>query len=453
MNITFTKRNGHGHLLLLMAGWGMDYNPFAELDVPGYDIAITWDYRDENLDRKCLEGYREIVLIAWSMGVMEADRILSGLQLPLTLTVAVNGTLNPVSDTDGIPVNVFKGTLDTLSADSLKRFNKRMCGNRDSLALFESKAPERDIENLKEELMILGERATEPHKSLRWDLVVIGTRDLIFPAAAQRHAWTGREIMEIDAPHLPDFRTIINDLIIDKGRVAHCFHETRNSYDTDASIQDNVARNLNEMLLNATGHRDFENVVEIGPGGGQLTHRLLDSFRISQLELWDIAPISIICDKDVRCQVITDDAEARLFEIHSDSIDLVASASTLQWFNSVPAAIKNITRILRPGGLAAIALYTCGTFKTLSELTGSHLRYVTPDSLKTHLHAYCKIIELKTETFTQCFASTRDLLSHIKATGVNGTRKVNPGTIKHLIENNSIRTLEYTCTFIIFEKI
>ncbi len=452
MNITFTKRKGYDRLLLLMAGWGMDFNPFTDLDAPGYDIAVACDYRDEDFDPACLNGYREIALIAWSMGVMEADRILSGTELPLTLTVAVNGTLSPVSDTDGIPVNVFKGTLDTMSPANLQRFNKRMCGSRERLALFESKKPERDIENLIDELRILGERAIAPRKHLRWDRAVIGNRDLIFPAQAQRNAWSNIDIIDTDEPHLPDFQAIIDSLLIDKDRVANCFNDTRSSYNTDATVQDSVAASLNRKLQQATARRVFERVMEIGAGGGQLTHRFLESFSPSYLELWDIAPLSTVCS-DVVCKEITDDAEARLFATESESFDLVISASTLQWFNSVPGALKNIERILRPGGLAAISLYTSGTFKNISELTGSTLRYYSPDYLKGQIPANCIIKEWTTQTFTQSFDSTRKLLAHIKSTGVNGTRKVNPGIIRHLIEDNSVRNLEYNSTFIIFEKI
>lgn len=452
MNITFTKKEGCSRLLLLMAGWGMDFRPFTNLAAHGYDIAITWDYTREDFDPSTLKGFREIVLIAWSMGVMEADRILSKTQLPLTLTAAVNGTLSPVSDTEGIPVEVFKGTLHTMSVPNLQRFNKRMCGNRELLAAFESNAPRRDIDNLIEELRILGERASVPSKALRWDVAIIGKRDLIFPAPAQKEAWKDTDIIEIDQPHLPDFQCLIDMLLVDKERVAHCFNDTRNSYDSDATVQDSVAELLSKMLLKATERRNFEKVIEIGPGGGQLTHRLSESLSINTLQLWDIAPVSVQCKDGIDCIYITDDAEARLAETPDYSADLIVSASTMQWFNSVPAALKNIERILKPDGIAAIALYTAGTFDNLSSLTGSALRYCKPEILRNQLPENCEIKEWSTETFVRSFDSTRDLLAHIKSTGVNATRKVNHAILRQMIKENSLLTLEYCCTFIILEK-
>ena len=67
--------NCHGdtpqkRLILLFAGWSMSARPFAGLTMPGYDIAVAWDYRDMSAPwLKTISDYEEIVLVAWSFGV------------------------------------------------------------------------------------------------------------------------------------------------------------------------------------------------------------------------------------------------------------------------------------------------------------------------------------------------------------------------------------------------
>ena len=66
MKSKFIVRNDSSRLLLIFAGWGMDWRPFASLSRPGYDILVIWDYRDLLFDWKPLFRYDEICLIASS---------------------------------------------------------------------------------------------------------------------------------------------------------------------------------------------------------------------------------------------------------------------------------------------------------------------------------------------------------------------------------------------------
>ncbi|MDE6192119.1 MAG: DUF452 family protein, partial [Muribaculum sp.] len=50
MKQEFTVKQGNTKLILIFAGWGMDSNPFREIRLDGYDIAVVWDYRDMQLD-------------------------------------------------------------------------------------------------------------------------------------------------------------------------------------------------------------------------------------------------------------------------------------------------------------------------------------------------------------------------------------------------------------------
>ncbi|MDE6832314.1 MAG: DUF452 family protein, partial [Muribaculaceae bacterium] len=372
------QSNNSGRLLLIFAGWGMDPNPFRHLRADGYDIAVVWDYTDPTfLDADNLKSYSEIVVIAWSMGVFAAGQLLQSLRLPITLSIAVNGTPTPVSDSAGIPVAIFEATLSGLTPDSLERFNRRMCGSASAARSFAEVRPARDIESLRQELQAIGDRASEATPTpYHWDIAVIGQRDMIFPPAAQRAAWQGHDTIELDAPHLPGFQHIIDHLLIKKDRVAHSFESSRDGYEADAGYQHSVADLLVYKLLSVTDKRHFSTAIEIGAGSGRLTAAYCNALTFDRLELWDIAPAENACLNGLPTAIsITDDAEVRLKTLPDDSVDLIISASTLQWFNSPANGVRQIERVLRPGGLAAIALYVDGTYESFSLEIGATQRY------------------------------------------------------------------------------
>ncbi|MDE6449870.1 MAG: methyltransferase domain-containing protein, partial [Muribaculaceae bacterium] len=149
---------------------------------------------------------------------------------------------------------------------------------------------------------------------------------------------------------------------------------------------------------------------------------------------------------------IADDAEARLFEVADNSIDLIVSASTIQWFNSPCSAIRQIERALTKGGIAAITLYTTGTYESLAKATGVSINYVSPDRIKHSLSSNCEIIYLNTDNRTAKFESTRQLIEHMRLTGVNAAGSTPTATLRKILNDNTLSQLEYNSTTIIFQK-
>ena len=123
MERRFISHKSNSRLILIFMGWGMDATPVASLAKPGYDILVVSDYTGFGCaDMACLEKtaekYGEIVVIAWSFGVRIAAEFLRQAKgkLPITRTVAVNGTTTHIDDTRGIPVTIFNGTLNSADA-------------------------------------------------------------------------------------------------------------------------------------------------------------------------------------------------------------------------------------------------------------------------------------------------------------------------------------------------
>lgn len=197
-------------LLLFFAGWSARPELFTRLKAEeGTDVMVCFDYRDTDFGED-LSRYNEIHLIAWSMGVRMAE-LAVGWQYSFASATAINGTPCPIDDSYGIPEKIFRGTLDNLTTDGLRRFNRRMCGNREILSQYEASAT-RPLNEVKDELQhiydLCHKQATRKPgneaSSIAWTRAIIGSDDYIFPTANQRNYWHGRcPLTEIIAPHYP----------------------------------------------------------------------------------------------------------------------------------------------------------------------------------------------------------------------------------------------------------
>ena len=214
MNIDFLRRSGSPTLELFFAGWGMDSRPFAwAADSPhtaDCDFAVCYDYTDIQLDKvnqanAQLHGYSKVRVRAWSLGVYAASLVLPDMGCAISTAVAINGTLWPVDDELGIPHAVYDATAANLTAESLERFNRRMCGAH--RAVFEQRRPLRTVDSLRAELLHIRECAADRTRPqfTGWTQAVLSSRDKIFPIANMRRAWSATPQLELDEPHyMPD---------------------------------------------------------------------------------------------------------------------------------------------------------------------------------------------------------------------------------------------------------
>ncbi len=241
-------------LIVFFAGWAMDAKPFSKLRHNNYDIAVIYDYNTftfnnytkyngnnyiqyDSTDRftQLLNNYTDIYIVAWSMGVWVASYCFNNLfnkqsvkgenilddvyTKKIRRSVAINGTLCPISNTWGIPGDIFQGTIDNLP-NGLDKFNLRMCGSKSLYLKYKENAPNRNAESIKNELISLRDNYSFCN-NLRWDKAIISTKDNIFPPKNLSNFWEdykmGTEnktcplqvnnftIEYIDQPHFPFF--------------------------------------------------------------------------------------------------------------------------------------------------------------------------------------------------------------------------------------------------------
>ncbi|MDE7408377.1 MAG: DUF452 family protein, partial [Muribaculaceae bacterium] len=397
MEYKFTVNDGNTRLLLIFAGWGMDHHPFESLQCQGYDIAVVWDYRNTFMSTDAFSRYEEVAVVAWSMGVWGASQWVPECGLPVTLTLAINGSMSPVSDTCGIPVAVYDGTMNGLNERSLYKFYRRMCGSNDAMQRFSQSMPQRDIPGLIAELQYI--KASGPAiDNMRCYKALISTADAIFPANNLLTAWHDKtETIVINAPHMPNWQNIIDKYIKNKHLVARKFRNAID-YDRNADVQRRIAEHLWQLWQKHMHSRTPESLIEVGCGSGMLTKLYYDKLKPSHMELWDLATSGNLPIPVKEC-----DAETAIMSVPTDSVDVVASSSTVQWFNSLPRFMQQLARVLRPGGLAVISTYGNKTFRELAAAGAPCLPYMSTEAIRTAVPDEFEILELHDGVITNIF--------------------------------------------------
>lgn len=193
MKTRFISQADNSTLLLYFTGWGNTDEVVRHLSLPdGWDYFSAYDYR--RLDPQELpdfKAYEQVYLVAWSMGVWAADHLSPHLP-KITKSLAINGTPLPMHNRYGIPDLIFKGTLEGLDDENRARFNRRMCGGKQLLAVFNSFAA-RSTEDLREELLgvyhQVNDLPDDTPPRLKWSEAMISEKDLIVPSQNQLAYW------------------------------------------------------------------------------------------------------------------------------------------------------------------------------------------------------------------------------------------------------------------------
>ncbi len=450
MKYALVSRRHSRRLIILFAGWGMDEHPFAELSLPGYDIAVLWDYTDENIDSPFWDGYAEICVLAWSYGVYFAARFISGHpELPLTARVAVNGTMHPVHENFGIPPALYNATLGAISDAAVKKFYRRMCGGASAFESFSSKMPQRSVESLSGELAAIGAKYTsEGAPRCEWDKAFVYASDLIFPPGAQKSAWQGSaEIIECKGAHLPDFQWLLSHVFILKDGVTDAFTRSILTYNENAPAQLEVADHLASLIAEKAPLQG--KILEIGCGSGFLTERIVPLLASgSTLTLIDVSPIN----RSLPGTHVHADAEIEVMKYEDSSVSAILSSSAVQWFNSPAVFLREAARILCPGGLLAIAVYSDSTFSQIPEHE-SPSRTFSLQSLQSIIPEEFEVAVCESQEYIQQFDSPRELLRHFRLTGVAPVNNSPAASvIARKIISGNVTALSYNPIFLLLTK-
>ncbi len=215
---------------------------------------------------------------------------------------------------------------------------------------------------------------------------------------------------------------------IDKGRVGKRFGASASSYDRYALAQQHIYRRMLEWLAPHEG-RAWQSVLEIGCGTCGLSKHI-DAHH--QVEHWTLNDLD-----DKMClegafaprlapapRYLIGDAEA--IELGT-GYDLIVSASAIQWMHAPGVFVQRLYQRLRPGGVLLLSTFGPSNLSEIRQLTGQGLDY-TPSMQVAHwLDALAPSVRVEEELYPLSFASPREVLLHLKRTGVTATTTASDG--------------------------
>ncbi|HDX3590520.1 TPA: DUF452 family protein [Campylobacter coli] len=181
-------------LILVFGGFASHPSHFAHLK-SDKNVVLVYDY--ENLDFKFdLNSFSKITLIAFSMGVCVASRVLKNIEF--SQKIAINGTPFGIDKLKGIHPAIFAKQIKKFDLTAFKK------------SLFEERENEakdfifKDEKDLKTELEKLFEFALkERNESFIWDKIYSSNHDEIFPQNALKNTFS--KLIFLDEPHFAFF--------------------------------------------------------------------------------------------------------------------------------------------------------------------------------------------------------------------------------------------------------
>ena len=240
---------------------------------------------------------------------------------------------------------------------------------------------------------------------------------------------------------------------MDKSIIKRRFEAALAHYDLQAGVQRDICRRMAAQLAAIIGHPEdnqgaeptptakhdpatkrmpeiksasgvgIERALEVGAGTGFLTGELTALMPKTYWWLNDLTekaePYLEPIAAGMAHEYIWGDAEKADFP---SGLGLIASASTVQWFDDLPRFIEKCSAHSVPGALLAISTFGPENFREIKATTGRGLDYYTAAEVgrivENNGYDILTLTDFKTELY---FDSPADVLRHIKATGVSGT--------------------------------
>ena len=210
---------------------------------------------------------------------------------------------------------------------------------------------------------------------------------------------------------------------LDKEKIARCFRRSLLTYDDTAVVQNELAGRL-VQAIDTLPDTVFRRVLEIGCCTGGLSEILCTEKQVQTLYLNDLVTDfeTVVLERLAKFtapQFLTCFGDIESLELPSD-LSLVLSGATFQWLSDLPAFIKRLGRGLKSESYLAFSLFGPGTLREFSSLTSVNLHYFTNTEILSLLEQDFIIESFDTREDVLFFPSVREILHHIRATGVGG---------------------------------
>lgn len=209
------------------------------------------------------------------------------------------------------------------------------------------------------------------------------------------------------------------------------FAQAGQSYTEHAIAQKQICQHLMQLMLDHLPTQHQARVLEIGCGSGNLSHLLLQHLQIDRLILNDIyAEVQRHFPQQQQIEWRIGDIEQLEFPTQ---LNLVTSSSALQWMTDLQAVFTKVAYALVQQGFFCFSIFGQQNLKEIKALTGQGLEYHTLSELQQVLtQTGFDVLHLSEQIKTLHFSHPKQVLQHLKATGVTATSASHRWTKKTL---------------------
>ncbi len=210
------------------------------------------------------------------------------------------------------------------------------------------------------------------------------------------------------------------------------FAKASASYEEEATVQRQIAVKMASLLTSHINTEYCRKILEVGCGTGIFSRMLIERLKPELMLLNDICPEMHEQLKDITNDHIrfkSGDAETYPFP---GKYNLITSCSAIQWFKDPDTFFLRMHRLLTAEGLFAFSTFGNDNIREIRTLTGQGLSYLSPEELKNKLSDRYNLLHVSEEKILKRFRNPKDVLYHLKRTGVTGVRQ-QQWTREHLI--------------------
>lgn len=195
------------------------------------------------------------------------------------------------------------------------------------------------------------------------------------------------------------------------------------TYDEAAELQNRLVTRLVKML-DQVPDEAFADVFEIGCCTGTLTEKVCAVKPVKRIICNDLVPEfeAVVRERflaEEQIEIVPSFGDVESMPLPK-GVGIVLSGATFQWLDDLPAFVDRLGASLEPGAWLAFSIFTPGTLAEFSSVTGVELDYIADEELVEILAQAFQPVAHTSYRDTLTFQTVREVLNHIRATGVGG---------------------------------
>lgn len=216
--------------------------------------------------------------------------------------------------------------------------------------------------------------------------------------------------------------------------VIQAFNGAANSYDHECWAQKKSGEILMDLLANYAHHS--QRIIDLGCGTGIVTRELYATFPSNTFYAIDMADQLLAKAKlHLNGQNIhLAQCDFNQIEQLACSFDILFSNLALHWSENLGETLKTLTKNMHHDSILACSIPLAHTFHELEPYCSIH-SFLTLENMRKLSNACgLTMVDGKTETIFQTFATPKKALASLKATGAHyvGNKKSQPSSMKAL---------------------